>query len=196
VADEVAGPAPVGVVLCGGASTRMGADKALLGPPGRPLAAQVAGVVLGAGAAEVLLVGGDGPSLTAAAPAGATWIADGLPGQGPAVGVATAAAARPGRALLVCACDLPLLEAEDLRPLLEAAASGADAAVPEVDGRPQWSVLALSAAGADSLARAVSRGERALHRAVPATVRHVRPGHPERLRDADRPEDLPPTLRP
>ena len=69
-APESAPPGPadpvVGVVLCGGASTRMGADKALLGPVGAPLVGRVVAALRDAGADDVLLVGGDGDALRAA----------------------------------------------------------------------------------------------------------------------------------
>ena len=185
-------PGVVGVVLCGGASRRMGTDKSLLGPPGRPLARHVADAVAGAGVDEVLLVGGDGGELGGLGPA---WLPDDRPGEGPLAGAATAATARPGRPLLVCACDLPRVAAEDLRPLLDAVAAGAEAAVVDVDGRAQWSVVAVSAAAAAGLRRAADAGERALHRGPADGVVHLEAARPERLRDADRPEDLPPGWR-
>jgi molybdenum cofactor guanylyltransferase len=184
---------PVGVVLCGGASSRMGTDKATLGPPERPLAAHVAGAVRDAGVYEVVLVGGDSDRLRAH---GDLWLADDRPGEGPLAAVVTAAASRPGRTLLVCACDLPVVTGADLRPLLDAVAAGAPAAVADVDGRPQWSAVAVSAPVAASLGAAVAAGERALHPALPAGVVHLEPAVPDHLRDADRPADLPDGLRP
>ena len=49
-------PAPVafaGAVLCGGASRRMGSDKALLGVEGRAMAVRVAGALAAAGGRPV-----------------------------------------------------------------------------------------------------------------------------------------------
>lgn len=181
----------VGVVLCGGASRRMGRDKALLGPPGRPLAGRVADAVAATGVVEVLLVGGDGRALGGL---GTGWLADDRPGEGPLAGAATVAAARPGSGLLVCACDLPWVTAEDLVPLLDAVARGAPAAVAVVDGREQWSAIAVSARVAAAFPVAVERGERALRRVIPGDVARLDADRPGRLRDVDRPEDLPPGL--
>ncbi len=160
----------------------MGTDKALLGPADRPLAARVAGALRAAGVAEVLMVGGDGPSLR---PHGDDWVADDLPGQGPLAAIATAVARRPGRPLLVCACDLPAVTGADLRPLADAVREGAPAAVFDVAGRAQWSAVALSAAVGTVLRQSAAGGERALHRALPEGVAHLAPdppGPPRRCR--------------
>ena len=184
---------PVGVVLCGGASTRMGTDKALLGPPDAPMAGRVAGVLRAAGAVEVLLVGGDGPAL---GPHGDHWVPDDRPGEGPLAATATAARVRPGRALVVCSCDLPFVTEAELIPLVRALDGGAPAAVARVDGRRQWSAVGLSAATAAGLGAAVEDGQRALRAALGDVVRVVAVARPDRLRDVDRPDELPPDLRP
>ena len=89
---------PVGAVLAGGASRRMGRDKALLGGAGLPAAAARR---LAAVCAEVA-VADRGRGLLPGLPS----LPDG-PGRGPAAGILGAAAAYPGRPLLVLACDLP-----------------------------------------------------------------------------------------
>jgi molybdopterin-guanine dinucleotide biosynthesis protein A len=72
-----------GAVLCGGASRRMGRDKALLPLDGLPLAVRVAQALGEAGAAEVVAVGGDRDGL-------ASWdlpaVPDRWPGEGRAGG--------------------------------------------------------------------------------------------------------------
>ena len=106
--------APVGVVLAGGASRRMGLDKALLAlsDAGQPAS-------LPAGAAERLAavcaevaVADRGRGLLPGLPS----LPDG-PGRGPAAGILGAAAAYPGRPLLVLACDLPRVPAALLAEL-------------------------------------------------------------------------------
>lgn len=92
--------APLGVVLAGGASRRMGRDKALLALGDASLAAGAARR-LGEVCAEVA-VADRGRGLVP----GLASLADG-PGAGPAAGILGAAAAYPGRPLLVLACDLP-----------------------------------------------------------------------------------------
>lgn len=213
-----------GAVLCGGASSRMGSDKSLLGPEGRPLAAQVASAIQDAGIDDVCLVGGDGGRLSRF---GRTWIADDEPGSGPLGGVTTLARRNPGCVLVVCACDLVQLTDAEIGPLLHAvtgsphdavvaadiaatqdvsddAASAvadiapADVAVYEVDGVPQWSAVALSPLAAAVAVASFDAGERSLHRAFTdptLRVRRLRPADPAAIADADRPEDLPAAVR-
>lgn len=92
--------APVGVVLAGGASSRMGRDKATLEVGGRTLAARAA-ERLARVCAEVV-VADRGRGLVP----GVRSVADG-PGRGPAAGLLGAARAVPGRPLVALACDLP-----------------------------------------------------------------------------------------
>lgn len=108
---------PVGIVLAGGSSRRLGADKALLPYRGGTLLqwtrrrlAAVCDEVLVADRGRIMHDG--------------TSIGDG-PGAGPAAGVLGAAAARPGRSLLVLACDLPAVPAALLDYLWRRATDGA-----------------------------------------------------------------------
>ncbi len=151
-------------VLCGGRSTRMGSDKALLPGPDGPWAAGVAAAIRAAGIDDVSFVGGDATALAVHGPV----IEDDDPGAGPLAAVATFARRRPGRSILVCACDLPALDAPSLRPLLEAVERGDRGVTPLVEGRPAWSVLALSAGGAAAVCVAVEAGARALHEGAAA----------------------------
>lgn len=178
----------------------MGVDKALLGPPGGPLAGRVAGAVVAAGVEEVLLVGGDGDRLSSL---GFRWSPDDQPGSGPLGGVATVARVLPDVTLLVCACDLPRVAGTDLAPLVERVgdarnAARADVAVFDVGGVPQWSAIALTPTAHSSARVAYEAGERSLHKALsspPLRVAHLVPTRPGALRDADRPAELPPELR-
>ena len=92
--------AAVGVVLAGGASRRMGRDKALLAVGDASLAAGAARRL--AAVCEEVAVADRGRGLLPGFPS----LPDG-PGRGPAAGILGAAAAYPGRPLLVLACDLP-----------------------------------------------------------------------------------------
>jgi molybdopterin-guanine dinucleotide biosynthesis protein A len=208
-----------GAVLCGGASRRMGTDKALLAVAGRPMALRVADALAAAGAAPVLAVGGDGASLRAL---GLATVADERPGEGPLAAVATAlralapaladgdpaAAGRTGPAsgagegaALVVACDLVHPSAAALGATAEAlaAAPGADVAVPVAGGRHQWAQAAWRLRALPALDACLERGERAIHRAVAAAglvVMEVPGLRPADLADADTPADLPASAAP
>lgn len=135
-----AGRAPiVGVVLAGGKGSRLGRGKAGLrlpgSAPGRPgptlaewAAARLAAVDR---VREIVLAAGDAGvetgSIDCRVPVSVE--ADG-PGSGPAAGLLGAARARPGRKLLVLACDLPAVPVELLGDL---AASGAELAAAATD---------------------------------------------------------------
>ncbi|MEM9556969.1 MAG: molybdenum cofactor guanylyltransferase [Acidobacteriota bacterium] len=108
------GGAAVGVVLAGGGSRRMGRDKARLHLPGGPTLLDHAIARLRALDLEVLLAAGE--RLYDDVSAHVEAVADGA-GVGPAAGILGAAAARPGRDLLVLAVDLPLVPVELLASL-------------------------------------------------------------------------------
>ena len=93
-----------GAVLTGGASRRMGTDKALVEVDGRALALRVADALRAAGASRVVAVGGDLERLQAL---GLEAVPDLHPGEGPLGGILTALAATDQDVVVVLACDLP-----------------------------------------------------------------------------------------
>lgn len=152
----------VGAVLCGGRSERFGTDKALADAGGRPLASRVVAALREAGADPVLAIGGTaGPEL------GIPTVADRDPGAGPLAGLATALRwARTGLVVVV-PCDLPLLAAAHIRPLIEKA-SQHQAAVALGDGRPQPSLGCWPASLGPSIQALVDDGARAWRAALEA----------------------------
>ncbi len=97
------------IILCGGASRRMGRDKAVLDWDGVRAVDRVAALARAAGA-EVLV--------TAGADLGLPWVPDDEAFAGPVGGVLAGARALGTARLLVLAVDAPTLEVEDLAPLL------------------------------------------------------------------------------
>ena len=124
-----------GFVLAGGQSRRMGRDKAMLPVGGRPLIS-VSIDALG-DAERVTVVGGPDRSDELGVP----WIADAVGGGGPLVGLLTALGHARAEAVVVLACDLPAVTRSVPARLL-AALGDADAAVPIIGGRPQWTASA------------------------------------------------------
>jgi molybdopterin-guanine dinucleotide biosynthesis protein A len=140
-------PDILGLVLAGGASRRMGADKRTLELAGRPLLARVAARL----APQVLslsvaldretadrLDAGDAPDLAAAIPPGATVLRDAEnTREGPLAGLLAGlrwAADQGAPRLLTVPVDTPLLPA-DTAARLAAAAEGDAIAVAESGGR-------------------------------------------------------------
>jgi molybdenum cofactor guanylyltransferase len=123
-------PRPAGLLLTGGASSRLGAPKAELRRAGERLADRGARV-LTAVCATALEVGPGASSLPA--------VREDPPGAGPLAAVVAGAAALAARGLtgpvLVLAVDAPFVEAELLGWLAEHPAPGS--VVPRVAGRAQ-----------------------------------------------------------
>lgn len=111
----------LGVILAGGASTRMGRDKALVELHDRPLISHVADA-LGRVCDDLIVVGREGKL------AGLDCVPDDSDGRlGPAAGVATALRVAGDRPVLVSAVDQPFLRTETLERLIAAG----DSAIPQ-----------------------------------------------------------------
>jgi molybdopterin-guanine dinucleotide biosynthesis protein A len=169
------------IILVGGASSRMGADKAAQDWGGRRAVDRVADLARAAGAQTVITAGGD---------YGLPFVADPAPLAGPVAGVIAAARALKtdgfARALLL-AVDAPTLSSADLTPLLAAATPGA-----AYDGYPLPAVMALAAFPEDAqaawpLRRLVEAAGLAALPCPPAIAR--------RLRGANTPEERAALLR-
>ncbi|MEM7587992.1 MAG: molybdenum cofactor guanylyltransferase [Acidobacteriota bacterium] len=186
---------PIGVVLAGGDSRRMGRDKARLRVAESSLAERAA-VRLYAVCTEVVIAD-RGRRVVA----GERSIADG-PGRGPAAALLGAAEVYPGRSLLALACDLPAVTTELLRHLARPPGSAAelDAHVPRWQrGIEPLCALYLPSALA-ALSVEVAAGRFALHRLLRSD--HLRSrylegtalthfGAPERLfSNLNTPQDL------
>ena len=169
---------PIGAVLCGGASRRMGVDKAAVEVDGTPMARRVADVLAAAGCSPVIAIGGNPTDTGSPRPrrrrrrdslARVRWAAS---SQRSAVGAPT----------VVVACDLPDLRAATVAALI-AALDGHDAAMAFSD-RPEPLCAVWAESAAEVLREKFESGERAVHRAlvgldiawvsvVPAELRNV-----------------------
>jgi molybdopterin-guanine dinucleotide biosynthesis protein A len=111
--------------LCGGASSRMGRDKALIEIDGKPLVRLVADRVA-ACADPVLLASGGAPRFGSLP---YEEIPDAVSGAGPISGLVAALSASPHDLLVAAAVDMPFVSADVFRLLLELRAHE-DAVVP------------------------------------------------------------------
>lgn len=121
-----------GFVVAGGASTRMGRDKALLELGGRPLIEIALGLLRGLGIEPRIC--GTRPDLTRFAPV----LPDNHPGCGPLAGIEAALSASGSDLNLFVPVDLPLLPQAFLHWMIDRAeASQAVATIPLLTGRAQ-----------------------------------------------------------
>jgi molybdopterin-guanine dinucleotide biosynthesis protein A len=149
-----------GVVIAGGASSRFGSDKALALLDGMTLVER-ARRTLASVCADVVVADAGRGLLD-----GVESAADG-PGQGPAAAILGAARLRPGRALLVLACDLPRVPEELLRRVAGAAG---DWVVPRHAGGVEPLCALYRPRAIAALAEQVDGGDFALHHLPRARV--------------------------
>ena len=124
---------PVGVVLTGGASRRMGVDKATLFVGDKPMAVRVADAMWEAGCQPVECQGGD---LAAITEYGLEVVPDRSPGDGPVAAIRDALDRHGGSDVVVAACDLVDLDGATIAALTAAGAQGdVDVAVVVADER-------------------------------------------------------------
>jgi molybdopterin-guanine dinucleotide biosynthesis protein A len=192
-----------GILLLGGASTRMGATKADLEWFGRPLAAHVADVLSAAGAAPVVAVTAVGQALPEL-PSGVECVHDTVADEGPLRGLESGLIAIGDRAdvVFVASVDLPLLHPTFVRGLLAALTDEFDAVVPITDGHRhplaavyRTSVLATVSAllaegvrGANALPDRIA--SRILDEADLLTMPGLVPADLDALFNVNTPEDL------
>ena len=175
-----------GVLLTGGASSRMGTDKALVVVNGETLAARSARV-LSAVCDPVIEVGLGVSGLPA--------IQEDPPRRGPLVALlAGVGALGDPPAVVLLACDLPFVEPALLRLLVEWPGTGT--VVPVVDGRHQYACARYGGATLDAAKIAVRSGESSLRGIADAgfeTVTEAEWGDVADARafaDVDTPDDL------
>jgi molybdenum cofactor guanylyltransferase len=127
-----------GIVLAGGRSSRMGTPKAALEWHGSTLLRRTAGILARVADGPVVVVRAPGQSLPDL-PSAVEVVDDPREGLGPVQGLAAGLAAVADRAEIafVCSTDLPFLHPAFARRVLQAAAGGADVALPVARGYPQ-----------------------------------------------------------
>ena len=141
--DSAAGP--VGAILAGGGSLRMGADKALVPVGGTPMIEWVA-AALRAAVDELVIVGRDDPL------AGIPAVPDLRPGpRGPLPGLVAALRHAAGRPVLLVAVDHPLVRPATLQGLV--GLLDREAVVPVDGGVRQSTCAAYPAAWAEAADR-------------------------------------------
>ncbi len=123
-------PTVTGIILAGGASRRMGRNKALISLAGQPLVSRVV-EALQPLTSEILLVTNDPAAYRFL---NLPMVPDEEPGQGPLMGLYSGLRAAPGDLALAIAVDMPFLS-PDILGLLLSLASDVDVVIPRAFGR-------------------------------------------------------------
>lgn len=182
-----------GVVLAGGASRRMGVDKATLVVGGERLVD--AAVAALAGVCGQVVVASGGRTIDRLE---VTQVADAVPGVGPLGGIVAGLAAVTATLVAVVAVDQPAVSAAVLRALADAWDGRTPAVVPIVGGRLQPLHAVYARAAHADLQAALAAGERSPTAVLERLGCQVAGpevwagSDPEAAfsRDLDRPEDL------
>ncbi|WP_081654439.1 MULTISPECIES: molybdenum cofactor guanylyltransferase [unclassified Mycobacterium] len=179
-----------GVVLAGGASRRMGRDKATLTVPGRFVGltlVQHQVSVLAQRCDPVFVVAAEGQLLPELA---AQVLRDEVPGLGPlpAIGLGLRAAARAGaQRAFVCAVDMPFLTTDLIDALTS---SAADVVLPHAE-RDHYLAAVYRTALADTVADLVAAGERRVGALIEVVeVRRIIVSDASPLANLNSPDDL------
>ena len=175
-----------GVLLTGGASRRMGTDKATIVVNGETLAARAARV-LATVCAPVIEVG-SGVS-------GLPHVREDPPGAGPLAALVAGADTLAADIVLLLACDLPFVDVAVLR--LIAQWPGTHAAIPIAGDRLQYACARYGPAALREATTVLQRGGSSLKAIGDAECDHVPEsawralGPPNTFADIDTPADLP-----
>jgi molybdenum cofactor guanylyltransferase len=148
-----------GVVLCGGRSRRMGADKALMMVSGEPLVVRTARA-LSAVADPVFLAPGVPGRL--GSHLGRPEVADEFPDAGPLGGLAAALAVSPHELIAAVAVDMPFASSKLFR-LLADLRGDEDAVVPVTARRREPLHAVYAASALPAMRRALAEGRFALN---------------------------------
>ena len=176
-----------GAVLAGGASKRMGRDKAFVEVAGKPLFEGAVHALIDAGAAEVVVVGGDSHAIRSR---GFTYLPDIWPGEGPLGGIITALRAADSEVVGVLSCDLVTPSSIAIGWLVDEVGE-ADVAVPITEGQAEWLHAVWHIRALPVIEAAFEAGVRAPRQAASSLhVARLFGGDPRWFDDADSPEDL------
>ena len=150
--------AVTGLILAGGASRRMGRNKALLELEGEPLAARVAAALRPVSDELIIVANDPAPYRFLDLPI----VPDIQPGHGPLMGLYSGLSAALGELAIAVAVDMPFLTPQFLGLLLSLA-PGYDVVIPEAEGRlhPLCAVY-RRATCLPPMEAAIARGQRRL----------------------------------
>jgi molybdopterin-guanine dinucleotide biosynthesis protein A len=165
-------PDVTALILAGGASTRMGVDKAFLTYEGTPLITRVHDV-LAPLFADVLIAAGTETPGRGPFPARALY--DAMPGLGPLAGLVAGLKAAQTPWLFMVACDMPHLDPRVIARVVAERGPGIMAVVPESAGGLESCHALYAKAALPAIEAAMAEGERAPHRLFHRIATHIVP---------------------
>jgi len=192
-------PDAEGFVLAGGASRRMGRDKALLELAGRPLIAHALEILRLAGLpASISGAWQDGAGVQSSLGSFAPVIADSEPALGPLAGICAALASTPARHGVFISVDAPLIPPSLIVSLLHhARVTGSLVTLASVSGFAQTFPAVVDRRALPALKAEMNAGRRGCYAAFQATGEPVSTVAAELLAQcgqAGRADGLPPWL--
>ena len=149
------------LILAGGASTRMGADKAFLAYEGTPLITRVHSVLAPLFAEVLIAAGTETPGR---GPFPAHTLYDAAPGLGPLAGLVAGLKAAKTPWLFMVACDMPHLDPKVIARVVAERGPGIMAVVPESAGGLESCHALYAKTALPAIEAAMAEGERAPHR--------------------------------
>lgn len=183
-----------GAILLGGASKRMGGDKALIEFGGKPLISIVHQALIDAGIIKCIAIGGDGETYRHKIPNLLT-APDDFPGEGPLGGIITALRNAPsdGTKMVILACDLVGVCGASVTAVIDALEANPEAevavAVKENQLEPLHGVWRRSALA--DIESSFQNGTRAVHSVLEdLNIVRVEGLEPKWLRNVNTRQDL------
>lgn len=151
---------PNAIILAGGASTRLGEDKALIPLRGIPLMTRVAWRLSDL-AGRIIIAGRSHLPADIGLSTNVTFVPDTTYGEGPLVGIYSGLLASNAHHNIVVGCDMPFVSRRLLALLLDRAASSDTAGVvPEFAADPQPLCAVYDRDCLDEMRRAIGEGGR------------------------------------
>jgi molybdopterin-guanine dinucleotide biosynthesis protein A len=150
-----------GLILAGGASRRMGTDKAFLPVEGVPLIVRVHAVLAPLFAEVLIAAGRETPGR---GPFPARVVYDEVPGLGPLGGVVAGLKTATTPWVFAFACDMPNLDARVIERIARERAEGIPVVTPESPGGVESCHALYARAALPMIEAALAEGERAPHR--------------------------------
>jgi molybdopterin-guanine dinucleotide biosynthesis protein A len=181
-------PDPIGVILAGGAGTRMGGSKAVVNLNGRPLISYPLEAMWRALGSTNIVAKIDTPLPSVAGVA--VWIEPDEP-RHPLLGIVHALELADGRPVMACPVDLPFVSPGLIRKIADAEAAGAQAVIATSEGRTQPLLGRYEPKALRALSDALRSPEVPVREAVAALdPLHYEVEDPDELFNINSPDDL------